>query len=504
MTDNAIAHEQSSGRSVDAVDPTTAKRNNLAIIILLISVFVVFLNETVMSVAVPDIMEDLRITPSSGQWLTTAFALTMAVVIPITGFLLQRLNTRPVFITAMVLFSAGTLIAATSPTFGVLVLGRVVQASGTAIMMPLLMTTVLTLVPMSDRGRMMGRISIVMSMAPALGPAVSGLILQVLPWRFLFWLVLPIAIAALIVGIAKIPNVSEPRKVPLDVLSVILSAIGFSGLVFGLSQLGATAEGTALLPAWIPLVIGVVFLVGFVLRQLQLQRGDRAFLDLRVFSSRTFTKSVLILATSMIALFGTVIVFPLYVQNVLGQETSIVGLLQLPGGLIMGLLGPVVGRLYDRFGARPLLIPGSLMVSLAFWGMTMFTEDTPVYWVLIAHIGLSLGLAFLFTTVFTLGTSALPRHLYSHGSAMIATIQQVAGAAGVAVFVAFLAFGTAAAGASDAQSASPSQLADGVHLAFIAGAIVSLVPLVIAFFTDTPKGVEVTDDELEHSGALGH
>ena len=159
-------------------------------------------------------MADLGVTPSQGQWLTTAYALTMAVVIPITGFLLQRLNTRPVFITAMTLFTIGTLVAATSGTFFQLVIGRVIQAGGTAIMMPLLMTTVLTLVPMSDRGRIMGRISIVMSVAPAVGPAISGVILNFFTWPFLFWLVLPISLAALIVGIALVPNVGEPAQDP--------------------------------------------------------------------------------------------------------------------------------------------------------------------------------------------------------------------------------------------------------------------------------------------------
>ena len=173
MTDAAV--QNAAAGATAPLDDATSRRNRVAIALLLAAVFVVFLNETVMSVAVPPIMKDLGITPSAGQWLTTAFALTTAIVVPITGWLLQRLNTRPVFIAAMTLFSAGSLIAAVSPTFGVLLTGRVVQASGTAIMMPLLMTTVLQLVPMSDRGRIMGRISIVMSVAPAIGPAVSGL-----------------------------------------------------------------------------------------------------------------------------------------------------------------------------------------------------------------------------------------------------------------------------------------------------------------------------------------
>ncbi|HUG51340.1 MAG TPA: MFS transporter, partial [Terrimesophilobacter sp.] len=190
---------------------TLGARNKLVITLLLVSAFVVILNETLMSVAIPHLMRDLSITASAAQWLTTVFMLTMAVVIPITGFLLQRFNTRPVFLAAMTLFSTGTLIAAIAPGFEVLLFARVVQATGTAIMMPLLMTTVMTLVPPASRGRTMGNISIVISVAPAIGPTISGAILSVLDWRWMFLLILPIALGALALGAARIKNVTTPR-----------------------------------------------------------------------------------------------------------------------------------------------------------------------------------------------------------------------------------------------------------------------------------------------------
>ncbi len=223
--------------------------------------------------ALPNIMASFGVDPATGQWLTTAFLLTMAVVIPITGFLLQRFHSRTIYLAAISLFSLGTLAAALAPSFELLVAARVVQASGTAIMMPLLMTTVLTLVPPSDRGRIMGRISIVMSVAPALGPTISGLILSVFPWPFVFWFVLPIGIAALVLGARFMQNVTEPRAVPIDVLSIILSAFGFGGLVYGLSMIGEAARGEAPMQPWIPLTIGGIALITFVLRQIWLQRS---------------------------------------------------------------------------------------------------------------------------------------------------------------------------------------------------------------------------------------
>jgi DHA2 family lincomycin resistance protein-like MFS transporter len=469
-------------------------RSRVAIALLLAAVFVVFLNETFLSVALTDIDTDLKISPTLGQWLSTGFALTMAVVIPITGWLLQRLNTRPVFITAMSLFTAGTLVAATAPGFGVLLLGRIVQASGTAIMMPLMMTTIMSLVPPQSLGRMMGRISIVMSVAPAVGPTISGFLLPLVSWRGLFWVMLPIAVAMLVLGILRVPNVSQPRRAPLDVMSVILSAFAFSGIVYGLSSLGQAAEGASALPSWIPLTVGAVFLVLFILRQLRLQRRDAALLDLRTFTSRTFTMSMTMLAVSMVALFGTVIVLPLYMQNVLHQSTVVIGLTLLPGGLLMGLMGPLVGRLYDKFGPTPLVIPGAAIVSGVFWSFTLLSTSTPVWLIIVAYLALSLGLAFLFTPLFTSALGALPPHLYSHGSATLATIQQVAGAAGTAIFIAFLAIGTT--NGHDSGLGDAASIATGVRLAFLVGAIVSLAALVLAFFVRRPAAPEITEGDL--------
>jgi DHA2 family lincomycin resistance protein-like MFS transporter len=483
--------------SADAVETARLDaRNKLVIGLLLVSAFVVILNETIMSVAVPVLMADLRIPASSAQWLTTAFMLTMAVVIPITGFLLQRFHTRSIFLAAMTFFSLGTLVSALAPGFEVLVVGRVVQATGTAIMMPLLMTTVMTLVPPSSRGKTMGNISIVMSVAPAIGPTISGLILSVLDWRWMFWLVLPIAIGALILGAARIQNVTEPRRIPIDSVSVVLSAFAFGGLIYGLSSLGEAARGAVMMPVWIPLVVGGIALALFTFRQLKLQRADRALLDLRTFSSKTFTISTLMLVISMLALFGTIIVLPIYVQNVLGLEPLATGLLLLPGGLLMGLLGPIVGRIYDKHGPTVLVVPGSIIVSAVFWGMTLLGEGTPFIFVLLAHLGLSVGLAGLFTPVFTSALGSLQPHLYSHGSAIIGTVQQLAGAAGTALFITVMTAQSFAL--SSGETPDVAATASGIQAAFLSGAILSLVAVAVSFFVRKPADVPAESPPPSH------
>jgi DHA2 family lincomycin resistance protein-like MFS transporter len=408
----------------------------------------------------------------------------MAVVIPVTGYLLQRLNTRPVFILAMSLFSAGTLISALAPGFAELVVGRIVQASGTAIMMPLLMTTVMNLVPPETRGKTMGNISIVISVAPAIGPTISGLILSALDWRWLFLLVLPIALGALALGASRIKNVTVPTTAPIDVLSIFLSAIGFGSFVYGLSGLGEAALHPPVVSPWIPLLIGAAVIAIFVLRQLQLQKQDRALLDLRTLTTTTFTIAVVMMAILMMSMFGVFILLPIYLQNVLGLTTLQTGLLLLPGGLIMGLCAPKVGSLFDKYGPKPLVIPGAILLSLVMWGLIFVQQDTPYWMLLIAHIVLSIGLALMFTPLFTVSLGSLPPRLYSHGSAMIGTTQQVAGAAGTALFVAIMTLRAASvsAGGGDILAATTG----GIKTAFLCGAIISLGAVLASFFVKKP------------------
>ena len=493
MSVEAVDSAASPATDTAAAATNVSPQNLTVIYLLIVSAFVVILNETIMAVAIPHLMADLNATASSAQWLTTAFLLTMAVVIPVTGFLIQRINTRPIFILAMSLFSAGTLIAAIAPGLPVLIFARVVQATGTAIMMPLLMTTVMTLVPPAARGKMMGNISIVISVAPALGPTLSGLILNYLSWRWMFIIVLPIALAALALGTSMLRNVTTTRYAPLDFVSVVLSALAFGGLVYGLSSFGEPAGSEAGIPSWIPLTIGLVGMLVFVARQIQLQAHDKALLDLRTFASKDFTISVTMFVILMMAMFGTIILLPIYMQNVRGLSTLQTGLLLLPGGLLMGLLGPYVGRLFDRVGPRPLVVAGAIAVSAVLWAMTQLGPTTPVPFILAGHLVFSLGLALLFTPLFTTSLGAVKPQLYSHGSAILGSTQQLAGAAGVALFVAVMSLQTASRAAG---GASPIEaLAGGIRVAFTIGAVISLFAIATAFFIRKPA---------DQMGGMGH
>ncbi len=479
-------HAEDGAVSPNAPMPAVPAGANRVIALLVVAAFVVILNETVMSVALPELMVDFAISASTAQWITTAFMLTMAAVIPVSGYLLTRLPLRTVFTVAMTSFLLGTLLAGLAPTFLVLVFGRVVQAIGTAIMMPLLFTTVLNLVPANRRGRTMGVISIVIAVAPATGPTLGGVILDLLDWRWMFWVMLPIAAVTLALGVAMVRNVTETFAVPLDVLSVILAALGFAGLVFGLSSIGSAAEGNALVAPWIPLTVGVLSLAVFTWRQLGL--GNHALLDVRAFATPTFTISLTMMCIGMMGMFGTLIVLPIYLQSVLGLDAMHTGLTLLPGGLLMGLMGLIVGRLFDRVGARPLVIPGTAVVATALWGKTTLSADSAQVTVIAWHMLLNAGLSCMFSPLMTSALGALPRRMYSHGSAILSTLQQVAGAAGTAVFITVMTTATLAGAVSGGDPAEA--LMTGIHNAMVWGAVISLVALAGSFFVRSTPAEE--------------
>lgn len=451
----------------------------LIIAILLISTFVVFLNETLLGVALPIIMQDLNIAATVGQWLNTAFMLTMAIVIPTTGYLQQRFSTRTLYMAAMTAFVVGTLLGALSPNFEILLLGRIVQAMGSAIMFPLLMTTIMDLVPEESRGRIMGNIGIVMSVAPAMGPAVSGLILNSLNWHWLFWIMLPIGLITGVIGSLKLRASHTVNKTSIDLPSVALSVLAFGGLVYGLSSFGEAARGKVGVSPWLYFAIGVVFMAVFVWRQISLGKADRALLNLQTFKSANFSIGLTLMVVAMLVMFGYIILLPIYIQDGLGLSALNAGMVLLPGGLAMGLLSPVIGSLYDKFGARKLLIPASFFVAAVLGMFTFIGEDTNIWVLTFMYLLFMVGIGFFFTPLFSMTMSSVAPNLYSHASATVGSLQQVAGAAGTAIFITVFTIVGKVGQTSDATAAQST--INGTKAAFVLGSIMWLVTIALAF-----------------------
>jgi DHA2 family lincomycin resistance protein-like MFS transporter len=469
----------------------TAGRTPLVIKLLVAATFVVILNETIMINAIPTLMDDFDIDERAAQWLSTVFMLTMAAVIPVTGWFLQRVSTRAAYATAMTAFSAGTLLAAVAPVYEVLLVARAIQASGTAVMMPLLMTTLMTVVAESDRGRVMGQVTLAMSCAPALGPAVSGVLLQLGSWRLIFAVVLPIAATVGLLGMRQLQNVGEPHVSTVSWTSVALAALGFGSLVYGLSEIGVGDSATT--AAFI--TVGGVLVAAFAGYQVYLQRSDSPLLDLRTLRHRTYTVSLLLMAAAFMAFLGSMILLPLYLQDPAIRNLSALetGLIVMPGGLAMGLLGPQVGKLYDRFGSRPLVIPGAIGMVASLLVLAQISMTTPLWLLVVVHIALMASLAAIFTPVFTIGLGDLPPALYSHGSSLLGTLQQVAGAVGTAVLVVVMtnrAEGLAAGGIP-----VPDAFVGGLQWAFYGGALMGVVVVLLALMlparVEAPEGAPV-------------
>jgi DHA2 family lincomycin resistance protein-like MFS transporter len=435
----------------------------------------VILNETLVVNALPKLMHDFTIDERTAQWASSIFMLGMAAVIPLTGWFLQRVTTRTAYFLAMGTFVAGTVLAAIAPTFGSLLAARAIQSAGTAVMMPLLMTTLMTVVDPRDRGRVMGNVMLAISVAPALGPTVSGVIVtQLGQWRLLFVVMLPIALLITFLGARYLKNIGEPQVSKVSWLSVGLAAVGFSTLAYGLSEMGARSS------AWLASVIGIgaVLVVAFVMYQLRLQKVGTPLMDLRTLNSRTFSITLVLMAASFMAFIGTMLLFPIYFQQYRGWSAMQSGLMVLPGGLAMGLLGPRIGHLYDRIGSRPLVIPGALIMVATIVAMSRIGLSTPVWLIVGEHVVLMVSLAALFTPVFTLALGVLPQHLYSHGSSILGTTQQVAGAMGTALLIAILKNRTTdlANHGSDAAAA----FMGGFQWAFLTAAAFGLIVVVLS------------------------
>lgn len=448
---------------VGDVDPPGG---TVLVALLVAATFVVILNETLLSVALPVLAEDLGVGEGTVQWLASSYMLTLAIVIPATGFLLQRLTTRRAFTLSMGLFTVGTLIAAAAPGFWMLLLGRVVQACGTAIMMPLTMTVVMAVIPPERLGAVMGLVSMAIGVAPAIGPTTSGIVLHVLSWRFLFILMLPIALVSLLWGLRRVVDVGERTDAPVDLPSLPLSVIGFGGVVFGVSTIaGDVVPGAA------AIIVGLAAIAAFGWRQLRLSPRGRALLDLGVFRVRSFTLALVLVCIAMFGLFGPVIVLPLYLTRTVGLEPMQIGMMMAPGGLLMGLAGRPVGALADRFGPRPVVIPGMALLAASLWAYSRVTPDVTTPQIVLTHLVFSIGLGMLFTPLFTMGLGELPSELHSHGSAVISALEQLAAAISTAGVV--MVMGAVAEATGDATT--------GASVALMVTATVATLGFLAAF-----------------------
>ncbi len=460
--------------------------NKLPIVIVLITgAFLAILNQTLLATAIPHIMEDLELTENTAQWVTTIFMLVNGIMIPITAFLIETFTTRRLFITAMSTFAIGTFICAISPNFFILMTGRVVQAAGAGIMMPLMMTIFLLIFPIEKRGTAMGTVGLVIGFAPALGPVVSGWLVEQFPWRSLFYIVLPLAVIDVIVAYFVMKNITKRTFPKVDILSIIVSTLGFGGILYGFSSAGNTGWSDSVVI--LSLLVGTISLVIFITRQFTLAQP---ILEFRVFKNKLFTITMIIGMIGFIGLIAAETILPIYMQNMAGYSAFESGLMILPGALLMGIMSPINGRIFDRFGARYLVIIGLLLLTITSFLYTKLTPDTSLPYLTIVFAIRMFGISMIMMPSTTAGLNQLSHRLIPHGSAMTNTMRQVAASIGTALLITIMT----ATALNSGESASALEQIHGVNISFYVATGLSLFGLVLAFFI---KGTTPAEDRAK-------
>lgn len=461
---------------------TTDVKTLPIMITLMVSVFLGIFSEMSLNIALGSLMKELSVSTTTVQWLTTGYMLVISILVPVSALLLQLFTTRQLFITALSVFTLGTLVAAISPSFAVLLMGRLIQAAGTGLLIPLMFNTILLITPAEKRGSIMGMIGLIVMFAPAIAPTAAGLILQYLDWHWLFWVLIPFLILDIGFGCRYMQNVSEVRKIKIDFLSILLSTIGFGGLVYGLSSAGEGVDGWSHPTTIISLITGLVVVILFVWRQLTMKEP---MLDLQVLRYPMFSLGMMLVIITMLIIFSFLLLTPLYLQNGLNYSTYVIGLVLLPGGVLNGLISPVTGRLFDKFGPTRMVIPGMIIVAVTLWFFSRVTLTSTLPNIIILHCFLMIGVSMIMMPAQTNGLNQLPRGLYPHGTAVMNTVQQLAGAVGTALCVTTMNVGErnylASSGTPGASELANALIA-GIQNAFTLGFDLAVIGLLMALF----------------------
>ncbi|HDA2694620.1 DHA2 family efflux MFS transporter permease subunit [Staphylococcus aureus] len=498
---------------------------------LLFGMFIAILNQTLLNVALPKINTEFNISASTGQWLMTGFMLVNGILIPITAYLFNKYSYRKLFLVALVLFTIGSLICAISMNFPIMMVGRVLQAIGAGVLMPLGSIVIITIYPPEKRGAAMGTMGIAMILAPAIGPTLSGYIVQNYHWNVMFYGMFIIGIIAILVGFVWFKLYQYTTNPKADIPGIIFSTIGFGALLYGFSEAGNKGWGSVEIETMF--AIGIIFIILFVIRELRMKAP---MLNLEVLKFPTFTLTTVINMVVMMSLYGGMILLPMYLQNLRGFSALDSGLLLLPGSLIMGLLGPFAGKLLDTIGLKPLAIFGIAVMTYATWELTKLNMDTPYMTIMGIYVLRSFGMAFIMMPMVTAAINALPGRLVSHGNAFLNTMRQLAGSIGTAILVTVMttqttqhlsAFGEELDKTNPVVQDHMRELAsqyggqegamkvllqfvnklstvEGINDAFIVATIFSVIALILCLFLQSNKKAKATAQKIDADNSINH
>jgi DHA2 family multidrug resistance protein-like MFS transporter len=451
------------------------------VLVLLAGAVLVVLNQTLLSPALPYIMDHLNVDATTVQWLTSAYGLTEAIVIPLAAWFMGRFRTRRLFIGGMTLFAAGSLVAALSPNFAVLLVGRIMQAMSTGVLMVMVMSLILLSFPRESRGQAMGLVSLVIAFAPAIGPSLGGFLVDMVGWRALFVVVVVLALLVIVFAARTLVNYDGFPRTVADVPSIVLSTLGLALLLYGLSSF-ASSTSPGLCVALI--VVGVVFLALFVKRQFSI---EEPMLRLEVLKSRRYRTACFTMCALEAVLIGLGVLMPLYIQNVLGFSATVSGLVTLPGAVIGAIAGLIAGRMFDRSGVRGVAVLSVIVLVIGAIGMMNYQATSTLAFVIAFNILTNIGLQLLFTPLNTWGVNSLDNDLVQHATSVTNTMNQVGGSLGTALIMSFSALGSSMSTASDPVQ----RVFDGYHMSFGVVLVLSVIVLLSVLFFVRDKKTDV-------------
>lgn len=447
-------------------------RPGLIVSSLVIANFLGQLMQTMLNTALPRMMLDLGIDEGRAQWLITVYYLTAGITVPVAGFLIGRFTTRGLFFTSASVFAAGTLIAGISPDFILILGGRIIQGLGAGLLMPLFQTTILRVFPKGKIGSAMGLIGLVMGLAPALGPTLSGLVVQDHSWRILFYALLPVVIANLLLAAFSLQNVGERHREKLDYISILLSTTGFAGLLYGVNLAGDQSAPRV----WAGDVIlsGILFIILFIRRQLKL---TVPLLDFRLFKSRSFSLASIIGVLMFIVMVGAELLIPLYVQNVRGLTPRESGLMLLPGALLLGCTSVISGKIYDRYGVKIVLRGGfTLIAGVSLLISLMLSQDSSILILAVLYVFLMVGIGFIMTPVTAYAMASVSPRMIAHASPMTISIRSLASSMGGVLLIAIMTITM-----NYSSFTFPVNMMQGFHAAFWSLTVVAIAGLGLSF-----------------------
>ena len=470
--ENAHQVDKHAAKTPASPSDKVTKHEILAVGVVTLGAFLALLNQTLMAPALPGLMKSFGIDAGIAQWVTSIYLLVNGIMVPVSGWLMDKFSTRKLFFGSMAAFLAGTVVCAVAPNFGLLLVGRVLQAAAAGVQLPLVATVPMLLFPPCKRGTAMGVAGIVMSAGPCVGPVAGGAVIDAFGWRAAFWSVVPIALVVLLAGFFLLSNVGELKNPKLDVPSVLLSTVAFGGMLYGFSS--ASSAGFSSASVIVPIVVGVVALVAFVKRQRTLDEPLLRLDTLRVPAFRTAALLVTLINASAAA---TNVILPIYLQTSLGVSALETGMVMLPAAAVGIVLSPISGVVFDKHGARGIGIAGLVLLAGSLCVLGFVNVSTPLVLVAVFCALQASGQALANMPINTWGVNSLPNDLIAHGNALANTGRQVAGAMTTALFTTVMTSVTAGALVSGAATAQAT--AQGAGAAYLACAAVAAVALVV-------------------------